>query len=520
MVPSDSLSNMLLDGSIPTRSFDRYFLSNTKESIHAYQEAINLAQTILIQSFAHLEHPYSGTSATELVNQFNQVNLCPSAGHALQRILKDVGEQVLTHSVQVSHPTCIAHLHCPPLIPALAAELLISATNQSMDSWDQSPAATILEQQLVSWLCEQFGYGTQADGIFTSGGTQSNLMGLLLARDRYCKTHLNWSVQQQGLPPEAQRFRILCSAVSHFTVRQAAYLLGLGEQAVVTVATDQQFCLCPVALAQTLADLQSQDLLPIALVATVGTTDFGSIDPLLELGQFAHTHNLWLHVDAAYGGALVLSDRHRSQLQGIEAADSITVDFHKLFYQPISCGAFLLKERSHFDLLKHHAAYLNPAENEVEGIPDLVTKSIQTTRRFDALKLWISLQHIGQQGFANMIDTTIDLAAQTAHLIAADPMLELVNYPTINAVVFRYCPSNIVAAGILTIQVNRINRHIRQSLLHRGQAVLAQTQIGDRVYLKLTLLNPRTTLTHITDLLNALKQLGQDLENYYGTHFD
>ena len=519
MVLSNSL-NTSSSGTyeFPTFRFDRHFLTDTNESIEAYQNAINLAQTALIQAFARSNQPYSGASAAELTERLNSVNLCPSIGLPLSDVLKGIGEQILHHSVQVNHPTCIAHLHCPPLIPALAAELLISATNQSMDSWDQSPAATVLEQQVVNWLCEQFDYDAQADGIFTSGGTQSNLMGLLLARDRYCQTRLNWSVQQQGLPPEAQRFRILCSEVSHFTIRQAAYLLGLGEQAVVTVATDEQFRLCPVALNQTVETLYAQDLLPIALVATVGTTDFGSIDPLPELAQCAHAHGLWLHVDAAYGGALILSDRHRSQLQGIEAADSITVDFHKLFYQPISCGAFLLKERSHFNVMKHHAAYLNPEENETEGIPDLVTKSIQTTRRFDALKLWVSLQHLGRQGFAAMIDTTIELAKQVAHLIASDPKLELINYPTINAVVFRYCPTYQSTTFIpATVQANQINRCIRQSLLYRGQAVLAQTQIGDRVYLKLTLLNPRTTLKHITDLLNAVKQLGHDLENKNGT---
>ncbi|HEY9738073.1 MAG TPA: aspartate aminotransferase family protein, partial [Trichocoleus sp.] len=370
-------------------------------------------------------------------------------------------------------------------------------------------------QRLVNWLCEQFGYDDQADGIFTSGGTQSNFMGLLLARDHYCQARLGWSVQQRGLPPEAQRFRILCSEVSHFTIGQAASLLGLGEQAVVTVPTDEHFRMDPKALARILDELQAQDLLPIALVATVGTTDFGSIDPLPELAQAARTHDLWLHVDAAYGGALILSDRNQSLLAGIEAADSITVDFHKLFYQPISCGAFLLKVRSHFELIKRHAAYLNPEENESDGIPDLVTKSVQTTRRFDALKLWVSLQHLGRQGFAAMIDATINLAQQTAHQIAADPALELAHQPVINAVVFRYRPS-----ATLSDQANLINRHIRQALLHRGQAVLAQTQVAGRTHLKLTLLNPRTTLAHVSDILSAVKQLGNDLEKEYGTHAD
>jgi L-2,4-diaminobutyrate decarboxylase len=144
---------------------------------------------------------------------------------------------------------------------------------------------------------------------------------------------LNWSIQKLGLPKEANRFRILCCEISHVTIRQAAALLGLGDQAVVTVETDANYRLCPAALERKLAELQQQDLLPIAIAATAGTTDFGSIDPLPELAACAKAHGLWLHVDAAYGGALILSDRHRHKLAGIEAADSITVDFHKLFYQ-------------------------------------------------------------------------------------------------------------------------------------------------------------------------------------------
>jgi len=329
-----------------------------------------------------------------------------------------------------------ANRHSPTLIlaliPALAAEVLISSTNQSLDSWDQSPIATFLEQRLVNWLCQLFGYPKEADGIFTSGGTQSNFMGLLLARDHYCQSQLQWSVQQQGLPPVAHRFRILCSTVSHFTVKQAAALLGLGEQAVVAAETDDQYRLSPQATERTLKSLKEEDLLPIALVGTAGTTDFGSIDPLPQLAEVAQQYGLWLHVDAAYGGGLMLSERYASKLTGVAKADSIAVDFHKLFYQPISCGAFLLRDRAHFGLIKHHADYLNPESNAEAGILDLVTKSLQTTRRFDALKLWVSLQTLGQTGFAEMIDTTIQLAKETASLIAKDAELELANQPEIN----------------------------------------------------------------------------------------
>ena len=487
-------------------NFETYFLGNSSKSIAAYQKAIATVQSLLIDFFDNQKQAYSGKTPEQLTAIFEAIDLDPIEGQKWERIAAEI-KKILNNSVVVSHPTCIAHLHCPPLIPALAAEMVISATNQSMDSWDQSPAATILEQKLINWLCDLFGYQIQADGVFTSGGTQSNFMGLLLARDYYCQTQLNWSVQQQGLPQQARNFRILCSQISHFTVRQTAALLGLGEKAIVPLETDENYCLSAAVVEDKLRELKAQNLLPIAIVATAGTTDFGSIDPIASLANLAKKYGIWLHVDGAYGGALILSDRHRNKLAGIELADSIAVDFHKLFYQPISCGAFLLKDRNLFRLIELRADYLNPETNELEGIPDLVTKSVQTTRRFDALKLFLSLQSLGRKTFAEMIDSTIELAEKTAQLIAEEKALELANFPTINAVVFRYRPQYSVNKS------DEINSQIRMLLIKRGQAVIAQTQICDRTYLKFTLLNPNTTISHIANLLAEIKSLGQTLEN-------
>ncbi|WP_414752260.1 pyridoxal phosphate-dependent decarboxylase family protein [Anabaena sp. CCY 9910] len=486
------------------REFEELFVGG-----EGLQEAIASAGEVLIDCFATQEKPYSGRSPQDLTRTIADMAVCPDDGVGLRQVLAEVGENIIKHSVVVTHPTCMAHLHCPPLLPAVAAEVLISGTNQSLDSWDQSPAATVLEQLVVNWLCASFGYDPDADGIFTSGGTQSNFMGLLLARDAYAHHQLNWCVQQQGLPPEAQRFRILCSQVAHFTISQAASLLGLGQQAVVAVETDSDYQLCAADVEQKLEQLQQQDLLPIALVATAGTTDFGSIDKLAELAACAEKYGLWFHVDAAFGGALVMSDRHRDKLDGIALADSITVDFHKLFYQPISCGAFLVKQRQNFDLIKLHADYLNPETNEIASIPDLVTKSIQTTKRFDALKLFVSLRTLGRRQFADMIDTTIELAKKTASLIDAEPALELANNPTINAVVFRYLPSYTPAHLDSTAWANQINSHIRMSLLQQSIAVIAQTKIGQLTYLKFTLLNPQTAIADIQEVLNSITTIGE-----------
>ncbi|WP_164928963.1 pyridoxal phosphate-dependent decarboxylase family protein [Gloeobacter violaceus] len=485
----------------PQPPFEHLFLSGAEAGTAAYRQAVSTATDILVR-FALQPQPYRGASPQELAAVLAG-DPCPEAGLPTREVLERVEELVVQHSVKVTHPDCIAHLHCPPLIPALAAEMVVSATNQSLDSWDQSPAATIVEQQIVQWLCRLY-FAQAGDGTFTSGGTQSNFMGLLLARDHYALTHLDWNCEERGLPPGAERLRILCSQAAHFTVQKSAGLLGLGRASVVPVGPDSDYRLRGVAVERAIADLRRDGLSPIALVATAGTTDLGSIDAMAELAIVARTHGLWLHADAAVGGALALSEHHRGLLAGIEAADSITVDFHKLFYQPISCGAFLVRNRRAFEVLRLHADCLNPEGTEEAGIPDLVIKSVLTTRRFDALKLYICLQALGRREFARLVESTMELARATATIIEHDPELELACYPAINAVVFRYAPE-----GLSAFELDSINKTVQATLLRRGRAVVARTRLKDRVQLKFTLLNPLTTVDHIRGLLQEIKAIGR-----------
>jgi L-2,4-diaminobutyrate decarboxylase len=487
--------------------FERYFLNSKPESIDYYAEAMKWAQEALVQQFSRKKKPYSGLTHEKLSEVFDKTykEMLPEDPLPVETFFKSIGETTLNHSIVVSNPRCVAHLHCPPLSAALAAEVMISGMNQSMDSWDQSASATVIEEKMVRWLSDVFFNRQEADGVFTSGGTQSNFMGLLLARDRYLKRQFQWDAQKNGLPAEARKLRIICSKDAHFTVRQSAFLLGLGEQAVLPVETDHHHRMSIESLDRCLKEVREQGLLPFALVATAGTTDFGSIDPLAEAAERAKQYQMWFHVDAAYGGALKLSDRCKHKLNGIELADSITVDFHKLFYQPISCGAFLVKNRLNFDFIKLNADYLNPEDDEETGIPNLVTKSIQTTRRFDALKLFVSFHVLGKKVFSEMIDYTISLAQETAAMIGEDCDFELANQPEINAVVFRYRPLGTEKSNDAE-WLNRVNGLIRTKLLEKGEMVLARTRVNKSVYLKLTLLNPRTTTRDIQAILSQMKQ--------------
>ena len=492
------------------KAFKNYFLNNTSESIAAYKETIQKVSESIATQIKTQKQPFSGKSPSLLKEQIAATELFPEEGSSLNEILDRTRELVIESNISVYHPFCLAHLHCPPFIASLAAEMIITAFNQSMDSWDQAPAATLIEQALCDKLCSFYGFGLNSDATFTGGGSMSNFMGMLLARDHYSQKNLNWNIQKMGLPPDASKFRILCSEHAHFTIAQSASILGLGQNAVVKISNegfDEEIG----ALENAIKGLLEDGLLPIAYVTTAGTTDFGTIGAIGALAECAHKFGLWVHVDAAYGGALIFSEKHKHKLSGIEKADSVTVDFHKLFYQPISCGVFIVKEKSSFEYIRLHAEYLNPESNEELGILDLVYKSIQTTRRFDALKPFIALQHIGVKKFGEMLDYTIELAESVSNIIANDGQLQLAYRTPINAVVFRYLPRN----SLKEIEVDKINNAIKTKLLLSGEAIIGQTIVNHRAFLKFTLLNPMTGILDVMDLLIKIKTLGKQLEEEF-----
>ncbi|KAB2806998.1 aspartate aminotransferase family protein [Pimelobacter simplex] len=400
----------------------------------------------------------------------------------------------LDDAVWFHEPSYAAHLNCPVVVPALLAELFVASVNSSMDTFDQSVGGTFIERRLIEWTAERIGYGEGADpdGVFTSGGSQSNLQGLLLARGRL-----------ERVP--AERLRILASAESHFSVQKSARLLGLGDESVVSVPTDERHRLDPVALERSLAACTALGLRPMAVVATAGTTDFGAIDPLEAVADLALAYDAWFHVDAAYGGGLLVSPTRRGRLQGIERADSVTVDFHKTFFQPVSSSAIIVRDRATLRPATWHADYLNPRE---ATNPNQVDKSLQTTRRFDALKLWVTLRSMGPRLVGEYVDAVVDLATAVheAHRDAAD--LEFAAAPELSTLVFRYVPPG---PALDDQRSATLNNAIREALYASGRAMVAATKVDGVQHLKLTLLNPMATLADITAVLDLVRATGARL---------
>ena len=482
-------------------SQNNLFLSPEKGDKEAYVSMMESTVRAIADAVDHGQ-AYAGMGPYELRAAVHTDELLPAKGCSFEEILDEVKEKVLPNLVRPMSTNYMAHLHSAALLETIAAELILSTFNQSMDSWDQAPVATEIEVEVIRHLCKLYGYDENGDGVFTSGGSQSNLSGLLLARDWFCNTKLNWDIKKYGLPENFRKFRMYASEISHFSMEKSAHLMGLGYDAVAKIPVDENMRMDMKALKEQIRQDVAKGFLPFCACATVGTTDFGSIDPMQEMRAVCDEYGMWLHADAAYGSGVVLSEKYAHRVAGLAACDSITVDFHKMFLMPISCSVSLIKDKSNFEALTLHADYLNREEDEEEGYINLVNKSMQTTRRFDALKVWISFRMRGKEGWSELITKCIDNAAYFYEQLARREDIEVIVRPEISSVVFRLLPQ----PGS-TEDADTMNKRIRRSLLHTKGVVIGQTVCRGNTCLKFTLLNPLQSHAKLDELLALILSL-------------
>ena len=425
----------------------------------------------------------------------------PDRGTGTETALRTLVHAVTRTAADPAEPHCAAHLHTPPLALAVAADLAAAALNPSMDSWDQAPGASVLESLVTRSLAEEvypradFGAKGSTDGtrqapqpdapdaldsvapdaadipdaIVTTGGTESNQLALLLARERH-----------PGL-------QVICGAHTHHSIVRAAWLIGLPRPHILPAPTGT---LDLTALEAALRRLPR----PLLVTATAGTTDTGAIDPLNAIADLCHTYGADLHIDASYGGPLLFSPTRRSALRGLHRAQSVTLDLHKLGWQPVAAGLLTVPRSTDLAPLAHTADYLNADDDTEAGLPDLLGRSLRTTRRPDILKIAVTLKALGRSGLAELIDRTCAAAERLADLITRHPALELHRRPALTTVLFR--PAGATDDTVATL---------RRTLLDDGAAVLGRARADGRLWLKATLLNPHITQDDLETLLTLVE---------------
>lgn len=439
--------------------------------------------------------PAGGPAAVAAMLAAQGVDLLPENGVGAHAALRELTRLLAAGSTDPSNPWCGAHLHAPPLAVAAVAELVAGVLNPSMDSWDQAPVASELEQELTAGfarLC--FPSAPSPDAVITSGGTESNVLGLLLARH---------TATEQGLAT----VRPVCGANVHHSVARAAWLLGLPNPVVVDCAGG---LMRPDALAHALARLDG----PAVVVATAGTTDAGVVDPLPEIGEVSRRANAFLHVDAAYGGAALLSERLRPLLDGLELADSVAVDLHKFGWQPIAAGLLAVRDAKMLTALDTRTGYLNAADDTEAGLPDLLGRSLRTSRRLDAFKIAVTFRALGRSGVAELVERCCRTASELAGAVDRHEGLRVWGAPALSTVLFRPLLADELAGELGAEAGDTLVARVRRRLLEDGTAVLGRSAAGpstpdgddgtNRLWLKLTLLHPHAGLRDYLPLLDVV----------------
>lgn len=431
----------------------------------------------------------------------------PATGVGESAALELIGGLLDESGIDLSHPHAAAHLQPPVLQVAVDADTLASASNASMDTYDSGPATLAIEQWVVKALAGLAGFGPAADGVLTPGGSISNLLAMLIARDSTAAA-AGVDVRRGGLQGLDHPV-VFCSELAHFSVQRACAALGLGEEAAITIAADEDFRMRTDVLEDELA---KPGRTPVAVVATAGTTDYGTVDPIAGIAALARQYGAWVHVDAAYGFGALFSERLAPLLADLPSADSVTLDLHKIGWQPAATSVLLVADRNRFASFGRSVDYLNPADDIDSGLDGLLGRSLQTTRRPDAVKVATTLTAYGRAGLGRMLDTCHELAHAAAARVVADSNLELLAPVTLTTVLFR-----VAGQGLEPAALDGLQGEVRRRLLTSGRVLIGRTRMPARggrpavVALKLTLLNPNATASDIEDLLDQVVATGLDV---------
>jgi len=404
-----------------------------------------------------------------------------------QGLLDALQTDILAGSLRIHHPRNLGHQVAPPLPLAALCDLVAALTNQAMAVYEAGPTATLLEKQVIRWLGELVGW-SGTEGVLTSGGAQANLTALLAARQQMA----GWNIWQQGVAAGVP-LKILASEHAHYSVARAAGIMGLGVDAVVKVAADDQGRMEPVALAQACQQVTQSGARIMAVVATAGCTPTGSIDPLAEIGAWCREQGLWLHVDGAHGASALLSDKHRGMLRGIELADSVVWDGHKLLYMPATVSAVLFrKPQDSYAAFAQEASYLFQGDSNADETYNTSYRTLECTKRMMGLKLWAAFSLYGTSGLGELVDKVFATARLLADKLEAATDFELLMPPQTNIVCFRYRSGEQAA--------------IRSALVESGAFHLAQVKLGGEVWLRTTVMNPFTAESDLDALLETIRR--------------
>ncbi|MEK6206926.1 MAG: pyridoxal-dependent decarboxylase [Chloroflexota bacterium] len=431
----------------------------------------------------------------------------PEHGQTPAEILADFRAHVEPYPLGNGHPSFFGWVNSPPAVMSVFAEALAAAMNPSVAGGNH--AAVHLERQVVEWFRGLLRLPEGSMGMFVSGGSMASLTALAVAR-HVAARKVGVDVRAQGLQGLAKRFVLVTGEGGHSCLRKSAELLGIGSDQIIVIGSDEHRRMRVAELEEALGRAKREGHVPIAVAATAGTVNTGAIDPLDALADVCARHDVWLHVDAAYGGPALLSTTYAEELHPLARAHSVALDPHKWLYVPVEAGLVLVSDaaamRDTFSLVPPYLRTDGSATG-VGGPPWFSEYGFQQTRGFHALKVWIALKFFGIEGYRTLIDHDIAMADRLAQRISGQSDLDLVAHG-LSIVCFRYAP-----AGLRSDpgRLDDLNKRIVEGIQLGGRAFLTSTMLEGRFVLRACVINLRTTEAEIDALVDLVRSTGAEL---------
>jgi glutamate/tyrosine decarboxylase-like PLP-dependent enzyme len=444
--------------------------------------------------------PYPRELADELLDE-----PAPQEGSTADAVLDDFRATVAPYPFGQGHPRYWGFVNPPPSVIGIFAETLAAAMNSSCGGGNH--AAYYVEREVIHWFKQLAGFPPESAGLLVSGGSMATLTGLAVAR--HLKADVD--VRTSGLQGGGRPLCVYMTSEGHSCARKAVELLGLGSEAIRTIAVDEQYRMRVPDLIAAIRQDREKERRPMAVVASAGTVNTGAIDPLREIAAVCCAHDVWLHVDGSYGAPAVLTARYRGDLEAIGLADSLALDPHKWLYVPIEAGLALVRNglalRDTFSLVPPYIRS-EGSPTGVYGLPWFSEYGVQQTRAFRALKVWMALKFHGLLGYAQAIDRDIDLAQRLVSQVEESRNLELAAPSSLSIVCFRYAPPTLRGDDE---RLNVLNKAILEQIQLSGQAFLSSTILGGRFVLRACIVNPRSKESDIDFVVKLVEQTGEEV---------
>ena len=448
----------------------------------------------IADSLEQLKHKplFPDVEPSEIYRLFDEP--LPNTPISLQEIQKVLEEKLIPYCTHVNHPGYMGLITPSPNPAGIVGDFLAAALNQNLGSYTIGPSATAMELRVIRWLNDLIGYDSNAGGNLTSGGMMANFIGLKLARD--CSS--GDTIQYEGVKT---KWAVYVSEERHVSIDKAVDAIGIGRNNLRVIPTDENYQVRIDALEEAIEKDKKDGIRLSCIVGLGGTTNLGAVDDLEALHKISVRENGWFHVDAAYGGGMLLSQENKGILKGLELADSVTIDPHKWFYAPLDCGAILVKDHDQLTRsfgIQH--AYLTDQNEKRNERYQFYVHGFEQSKKFRSLKVWMSFQHYGKDEMGRWVDKNISQAFHLHQLACDDPDFESALKPEMSAVCIRY-----KGEGLTNEQLSKLHIQVAERIEKVGEYWFATTVLKGKTWFRINPVNLNTTIETMDALFKTLE---------------